>query len=68
MKPSKTIPTINKVSLFIDQLKSHQQRKDSRALIELMVKITNKKPLIWGTSIIGFGTYHYKYRSGREGD
>lgn len=68
MKPNKTRPTINKVSLFVNQLDSEQKRKDSHVLIDLMSKITNEVPVIWGTSIIGFGTYHYKYKSGREGD
>lgn len=68
MKPNKTRPTINKVSLFVNQLDSEQKRKDSQVLIDLMSKITNEVPVIWGTSIIGFGTYHYKYKSGREGD
>ncbi len=68
MKPNKTRPTINKVSLFVNQLDSEQKRKDSHVLIDLMSKITNEVPVLWGNSIIGFGTYHYKYKSGREGD
>ena len=68
MKSNKTRPTINKVSLSLNQLESEQKRKDSQVLIDLMSKITNEVPVIWGTSIIGFGSYQYKYKSGREGD
>ena len=68
MKSNKTRPTINKVSLSLNQLESEQKRKDSQVLIDLMSKITNEVPVIWGTSINGFGSYQYKYKSGREGD
>lgn len=47
----------------------HQKRKeDSFVVLKLMEKITGSKPSMWGPSIIGFGSYHYKYTSGREGD
>jgi nucleoid DNA-binding protein len=68
MKSNKTRPTINKVSLSLNQLESEQKRKDSQVLIDLISKITNEVPVIWGTSINGFGSYQYKYKSGREGD
>ncbi len=44
------------------------QKKDSLVLIDMMSKITKEKPKMWGPSIIGFGSYHYKYESGHEGD
>lgn len=47
---------------------SEQKRKDSYALIDLMQKVTGLEPKMWGPSIIGFGTYHYRYDSGHEGD
>ena len=68
MKQNKTQRTDNSVSLFLDQIEPKQKRKDSHALVALMSQITAEKPKLWGTSIIGFGDYHYKYKSGREGD
>ena len=68
MKQNKTQRTDNSVSLFLDQIEPEQKRKDSHALVALMSQITAEKPKLWGTSIIGFGDYHYKYKSGREGD
>ena len=68
MKQNKTQRTDNSVSLFLDQIEPEQKRKDSYALVVLMSKTTAEKPKLWGTSIIGFGDFHYKYKSGREGD
>ena len=68
MKKNKTQRTDNSVSLFLDQIEPEQKRKDSFTLVDLMSKITSEDPKLWGTSIIGFGEYHYKYKSGREGD
>lgn len=68
MKQNKTQRTENSVSLFLDQIEPEHKRKDSHALVALMSKITAEEPKLWGTSIIGFGDYHYKYKSGREGD
>lgn len=64
----KTRPTGKTVSGFINAVKDPQKRKDCRALTEIMKAITKEKPIMWGTSIVGFGSYHYKYKSGREGD
>ena len=68
MKQNKTQRTDNSVSLFLDQIEPEQKRNDSFTLVDLMSKITSEEPKLWGTSIIGFGDYHYKYKSGREGD
>ena len=68
MKQNKTQRTDNSVSLFLDQIEPEPKRKDSYALVALMSKITAEEPKLWGTSVIGFGDYHYKYKSGREGD
>ena len=68
MKQNKTQRTDNSVLLFLDQIEPEQKRKDSYALVALMSKITAEEPKLWGTSVIGFGDYHYKYKSGREGD
>jgi len=56
------------VKEFIDAIPDVQKREDSRALLQIMKQVTKKQPKMWGTSIVGFGSYHYKYASGREGD
>jgi hypothetical protein len=53
---------------FIDKVKGDVKRKDSHELVALMQDITGEPPKMWGASIVGFGTYHYVYESGREGD
>jgi hypothetical protein len=53
---------------FVKQVDSEEKRKDAEELIRLMSKVTGKPPKMWGPTIIGFGKYHYKYESGREGD
>ena len=65
---NKTIATKQDVSTFVEAIKDQAQISDTKELIRLMKKITGEKPVIWGDSIVGFGTYHYKYASGREGD
>ena len=68
MKRNKTQKTDESIALFLSAVEHEQKRKDSYVLLELMQEITNTKPHLWGTSIIGFGEYHYTYASGREGD
>jgi len=53
---------------FLDRVPDEQRREDARRLCAMMQEITGEPPAMWGTSIIGFGTYHYRYASGREGD
>ena len=65
---NKTKPTKVSVAAFIDALPDDTRRKDAKALVKLMQGVTGEKPYMWGPSIIGFGTCHYKYESGREGD
>lgn len=66
---NKTQPTENDVMEFIDRFANTEQKKeDSYKLIELMRDISGFEPNMWGPSIIGFGSYHYKYDSGHEGD
>ena len=55
------------VEEFLDKLPD-QQREDSYELVKMMKKITKEEPKMWGASIVGFGSYHYKYASGHEGD
>lgn len=69
MAKTKTAETSKNVNEFILEFTdSEQKRKDSRELIGLMEKVSGFKAKMWGPSIIGFGTYHYKYASGHEGD
>ena len=65
---AKTVPTTGSVPAFLDAIADPAQREDCRALAALMQKATGKEPTMWGPSIVGFGSYHYKYASGREGD
>lgn len=66
---NKTIETNASIIDFLNSLDiDEQKRKDSIDLIDLMKKWTGHEPKMWGPSIIGFGSYHYKYNSGYEGD
>ena len=68
MADNKTKPTKLSVPAFIDALTDETRRADAKALVKLMQSATGQKPKMWGPSIIGFGSYHYTYDSGREGD
>jgi hypothetical protein len=69
MATNKTTYTDNDVTQFIETFVTTEQKKaDSYTLIELMQKVSGESPRMWGPSIIGFGSYHYKYASGHEGD
>jgi uncharacterized protein DUF1801 len=68
MAENKTKPTKQSVAAFIAALPDPAKRADAKALVKLMQSATAEKPKLWGPSIIGFGSYHYKYESGREGD
>lgn len=68
MADNKTKPEKTSVPDFINSVEDEQKRKDSFALLELFKSITKEEPVMWGPSIIGFGEYHYKYASGREGE
>jgi len=65
---NKTKPTKVSVAAFIDAIPDETKRADAKALVKLMQSATGEKPKMWGPSIIGFGSYHYVYESGREGD
>lgn len=65
---NKTAPTGQDVSTFIAGIEDKRQRDDSQAIIKMMAEISGEPPVMWGTSIAGFGTLHYEYASGREGD
>lgn len=68
MADNKTKPTKLSVAAFIDALTHPVRRADAKALTKLMQNAFGEKPRMWGPSIIGFGSCHYKYESGREGD
>jgi len=68
MAELKTKPTEASVKEFLNQIPDEERRKDCFAIAKIMEEITGSKPKMWGPSIVGFGTYHYKYASGREGD
>ena len=68
MAENKTKPTVQKVSEFIAGIEDKQKRADCRELMKLMSGITGNRAKMWGASIVGYGKYHYKYESGREGD
>ena len=62
-KPSKLAP-----AEVIAKVREPARRADAQALVKIFQRATGEKPVMWGPSIIGFGTYHYRYASGREGD
>ena len=68
MADNKTKPTSLSVAAFIAAIPDAARRADAKALVKAMQSASGEKPQMWGPSIIGFGSYHYKYESGREGD
>jgi len=64
----KTTVNDNDVRVFIDAVPDEGQRSDAHRLLTLMERITRRPAKLWGTSIVGFGSYHYTYASGRSGD
>ena len=65
---NKTTENKNSVTDFIKSVPDEQRKKDAFALIEIIKKQSGFEAKMWGSAIIGFGSYHYKYESGREGD
>lgn len=68
MAELKTQKTDASVAEFLKSIPDETRRKDCEAVAKMMQKATGAKPRMWGASIVGFGNYHYKYASGREGD
>jgi hypothetical protein len=68
MAKNKTKETNASVDSYLAAIQDDARRKDCEALVKLMAKATNHSPKMWGNSIVGFGSHHYKYESGREGD
>ncbi len=68
MAQLKTLPTGESVTAFLEEVPDEIKRNDCRTLLGIMKRATGSQPRMWGHSIVGFGTYHYTYTSGREGD
>lgn len=68
MAEMKTKQTEASVEDFLNLIEDNQKREDCFEIVKMMKQVTKKEPKMWGPSIIGFGSYHYKYESGREGD
>ncbi len=67
MAKNKTIETEKSVAEYLMTINDEKKRKDCSALIDLIAQYTKLEPKMWGTGIVGFGSYHYKYDSGHEG-
>jgi hypothetical protein len=65
---NKTRPTDRNVEDFLAQVPHPVRRADAFVLLEMMSRLTGAEPVLWGPSMVGFGSYHYRYASGREGD
>ena len=68
MAANKTVETGADVDAFIERVADPKQREDARTLVALLTRLSGHTPKMWGPTMIGFGTYHYRYDSGREGD
>jgi Domain of unknown function (DU1801) len=68
MAENKTQPHDGSVEDFLNSVEDEQKRRDAFEVLALMKEVTGEAPKMWGPGIVGFGTYHYKYDSGREGD
>lgn len=68
MSDPKTQATDASVEDFLAAVPNARRREDSGKVLELMQEVTGEPPVMWGDSIVGFGTYHYRYKNGREGD
>jgi hypothetical protein len=68
MAELKTKQTDESVTKFLNTVEDEKKRKDCFEIVEIMRQVTGMPPKMWGTAIIGFGRYHYKYESGHEGD
>ena len=68
MAENKTKPTAKSVPEFLERFIDPKRKADSLTIAALMERLSGSKPKMWGDSIVGFGDYHYKYASGREGD
>ena len=68
MADIKTVENDGDVEAFLASVENETRRRDARTVLELMQRVTGEPPRLWGPSIVGFGRYHYRGASGREGD
>jgi len=68
MATNKTVATKASVDAYVKKIGDAKKRKDFSTLVDMITASTKFEPIMWGTAIVGFGSYHYKYDSGREGD
>ena len=68
MTELKTQPNQSSVVDYLNSVENEKKRADSFSILQLMQEVTGEEPLMWGDSIVGFGTYRYKYASGRKGE
>lgn len=68
MSELKTKANAASVSAFLEAIPDEQRRRDAKAVAAMMASVTKMAPKMWGTSVVGYGTQHYRYASGREGD
>ena len=68
MSDNKTVPHDGSVTEFLSSVDNDRRREDAFALLKIMQEETGEEAVLWGPSIVGFGSYHYRYASGREGD
>ena len=68
MAENKTKPTSSSVTSFLNKISDKPLREDCYSILDMMQKASGEEPVMWGSAIIGFGTHHYVYESGREGD
>ena len=68
MAEAKTKPTAESVDDFIGRVADERRRNDCRTVLDLMADVTGEAPVMWGTSIVGFGRYRQRYQSGQEGE
>jgi len=68
MSEMKTRVTKQSAATFVKDIQQDQKRRDCQAIMKIMHRVTGKRATMWGTSIVGYGKYHYQYASGREGE
>jgi hypothetical protein len=68
MAENKTQPTAASVQAYFDAIEDPVRRRDCETIAAMMTRVTGEAPVMWGPGIVGFGSYHYRYASGREGD
>lgn len=67
-KENKTQPETKSVAAFLAEIEPAVRAEEGQVLVDMFTRVTGQPPVLWGPSIIGFGAYHYRYESGREGD